>query len=243
MNAVAWKEKIHFAQELVSGLMRDGNKNLDLSARQIWHLVPVVGCELHCQISHLTFEDDWCAVSTLRSWVLAGFTLQDEFPDWTGPQLMAALAAYLLVDTEQLLDDLPDPGRTTYAGGLNWRRDQVIERCAQNIMDSMQACIYGRQLIGVEITLNPVKLAELMRSHDSEKAKRSVSARQDQKLKPGWLEHCRKAIDAGIQIERLDDLLNVPGYDQEIVRIQPSTLRKWAGLAGIAFKPGRPKSR
>lgn len=69
----------------------------------------------------------------------------------------------------------------------------------------------------------------------------AVSHRDDQKLKPLWIEHCKKAIASNLNINTLDDLLNINGYDPSISKIAPRTLKAWARLTGITFKAGRPK--
>lgn len=69
----------------------------------------------------------------------------------------------------------------------------------------------------------------------------AVSHRDDQKLKPLWIEHCKNAITKNLNINTLDDLLNIDGYDPSISKIAPRTLKAWARVAGITFKAGRPK--
>lgn len=69
----------------------------------------------------------------------------------------------------------------------------------------------------------------------------AVSHRADQVLRPAWEDHCKKIISEGHSVSRLDDMLNIPGYDHEITKISPRTLKAWAREAGITLKAGRPK--
>lgn len=69
----------------------------------------------------------------------------------------------------------------------------------------------------------------------------AVAARKDQMLKPGWISHCRKVIESGIEQGQLEDLLNVDGYNPMITKISRQTLRKWAKEAGFTFLAGRRK--
>jgi hypothetical protein len=69
----------------------------------------------------------------------------------------------------------------------------------------------------------------------------ALSFREDQQLKSGFQAFCRAVKASGADVKRLDDLLNVEGYDPRITSIQPRTLKKWASNEGITFKAGRPK--
>lgn len=69
----------------------------------------------------------------------------------------------------------------------------------------------------------------------------ALAQREDQLLKPGFLEHCRAVKASGAEVRRLDDLLNVEGYNPRITSIQSRTLKKWAAEEGITFRAGRPK--
>ena len=69
----------------------------------------------------------------------------------------------------------------------------------------------------------------------------ALAQREDQLLKPGWLEHCRAVIQSGKEIRQLNDLLNTEGYDPRVTRITDRTLKSWAKDVGISFKPGRKK--
>jgi hypothetical protein len=75
----------------------------------------------------------------------------------------------------------------------------------------------------------------------SKNAKKVVSCRSDQQQKAGWIEHCENAKKSGINILRLDDLFNIPGYDPLVTKISARTLKKWAKEIGIELKAGRPK--
>lgn len=77
----------------------------------------------------------------------------------------------------------------------------------------------------------------------SSAGKSAVSARQDQRLKPGWQDHCRKVIAGGLKIGQLDDLLNINGYDPMVIRISRQSLRKWARETGFVFISGRRKQQ
>lgn len=69
----------------------------------------------------------------------------------------------------------------------------------------------------------------------------ALAQREDQRLKPEFQAFCRAVKAAGVEVRRLDDLLNVEGYDPRITRIEARTLRKWAREQGITFVAGRPK--
>lgn len=75
----------------------------------------------------------------------------------------------------------------------------------------------------------------------SKLGKDSVSHRNDQRLKPAWIEHCSKAKLGKRPVSTLDDLLNIDGYDPALAKISARTLKAWANEAGISFKAGRPK--
>ncbi len=80
-----------------------------------------------------------------------------------------------------------------------------------------------------------------IKAQKTKQAKSAVSMREDQQLKPDWIDHCMKVKASGAEIRTLADLLNVQGYKPEITKITSITLKKWAGEVGIKFKPGRPK--
>ena len=86
------------------------------------------------------------------------------------------------------------------------------------------------------------RIAELPRIVLSEKGKKAVSNRTDQQQKYGWIEHCKTVVNSGAAIANLDDLLSVAGYDPDVLKITPRTLKAWAKEAGIAFKAGRPRN-
>ncbi len=69
----------------------------------------------------------------------------------------------------------------------------------------------------------------------------ALAQREDQRLKPEFQAFCRAVKSAGAEVRRLDDLLNVEGYDPRITSIEARTLKKWAREEGITFKAGRPK--
>lgn len=74
-------------------------------------------------------------------------------------------------------------------------------------------------------------------------AKHAVSNREDQQLKPQWEAHCKKAIESGIEIARLNDLFQIEGCNPDFKKnIDVRTLKRWAKEStGIVFKAGRPK--
>jgi hypothetical protein len=242
MREIHWQEKFNSTLEIADALFRAGNVNLDLTDKQLFPLIPFVGHELDLKLSCGWDSNDANGYlpEILHEWLLNGFVM-DHFEPWAPSQLMAAYAAYLINNAEIVLDDLPEPNEVTYSYGLHWRRDQVIEHCACNVIAAMEACHFGKLLLDEKIESNPEKLAALIKAHDSKRAKSAVSNRSDQILKPGWLEHCKKVLDSGIAIKTLNDLLSVEGYDPAVTKITPLTLRTWAGSVGIEFKAGRPK--
>lgn len=71
--------------------------------------------------------------------------------------------------------------------------------------------------------------------------KDSVSHRIDQKLKPLWIEHCKRSVSIGAKIDRLEDLFQISDCLSDFKKnIDARTLKRWAKeSAGINFKPGR----
>lgn len=109
--------------------------------------------------------------------------------------------------------------------------------------DVISVICSASQAIGYVKALNnvPVEFAKTTSELLSEIGKRAVSQRSDQLLKPGWIEHCQSAVKSEAEINRLEDLLNIPGYDPLITKISERSLKDWAREAGIKFRPGRPK--
>ena len=93
----------------------------------------------------------------------------------------------------------------------------------------------------IKLLSNSESLEKLNAKYKSYISKFVVSHRIDQKQKTGWLKHCLTVKQSGNNISRLDDLLNVAGYDASVTKISPRTLKEWASEVGIEFKPGRPK--
>ena len=94
---------------------------------------------------------------------------------------MAAYAAYLIDDAELTLDDIPEPEKTTYINGLTWRRDQIIEHCASNIIAALEACHFGRQLLNKTIQPDPEKLEKAIAEYKSKNAKHAADVGHGQK--------------------------------------------------------------
>jgi hypothetical protein len=68
----------------------------------------------------------------------------------------------------------------------------------------------------------------------------ALANRDDQKLKPVWLAHCRALQESGTQIRTILDLLEVDSCNSEFGTIKHPTLRKWASQGlGIKFQAGR----
>ena len=113
----------------------------------------------------------------------------------------------------------------------------AITRLQEMLMQSIEECA-NRLTID-----DAAKFASMaVKAFDTYRGKKSVSMRPDQMLKPGWVEHCKAAVESGKKIETLGDLLDLRGYDPRVMLIQQVTLRKWARSAGVQFKPGRPKA-
>lgn len=180
MREIPWETKFRTVLNLASDVIRDGNERLDLSDKGTWALASMVGNELQGHLDSAYFDgDDYagCESMILHSWVEHGFTLEDYFPDWTAPQLMAAYACYLVSDAEQTLDDIPEPGETAHINEWGWRRDEIVEHCAGNIIEALEACRYGRQLIGQTITHDPEWLAQHVKQKISERASKGGKAK------------------------------------------------------------------
>lgn len=99
----------------------------------------------------------------------------------------------------------------------------------------------GEKKLSIKNKANKEKIEKLPALILSEQGKKSVSSRLDQQLKTGWIVHCENARLSGIQINRLDDLLQLEGYDPRITKVSERNLKKWAKEAGVTFKAGRPK--
>lgn len=245
MKSVQWETKFDTVLQMADQLMRDGNEKLDLSDKAVWGLASMVGYEIETRldIAHAFDGDDFNGLEarTLHEWIERGLTLEDDFPDWSGPQLMAAYACYLVADAEQWLDDLPAPGARHSNAFHGYERHDVIEHCASNIIEAMESCHYGRLLIGKTIVPDEEWLAEYARKVTSEKARQSSIGKWQSKFEDGWKAHCARVMESGHKIERLNDLQQIDGYDPGVMNIKPATLRKWAREAGVTFKSGRPK--
>jgi len=180
MNQILWEAKFNTVLTIADSLIRDANKHLDLAKNDPWAIASSVGCDLNelLEESYILRDDDSGSIARiLHSWLADGLTLEDDYPGWNVPQLMAAFAVYLVADAERCIDDLPEPGATTYAYGLSWRRDEIIEHCAGNIIEALEACRYGSLLVGQDITPNPQKLAELIKEHASRAGKAGAAKR------------------------------------------------------------------
>lgn len=78
--------------------------------------------------------------------------------------------------------------------------------------------------------------------HHRRRASKSVVAQRiDQKLKPLWIQHCKDALSAEIQISRLADLFEFNGCSVDFKKhIDERTLKRWAKEVGVVLKAGRP---
>jgi len=180
MREIPWALKHQSVVYQARDLIRETNPNIDILDRDAWELAKKIGFELWGCLEW-PFEgdaDDYTGneASMLHSWLEHGFTLEDDFPDWTAPQLMAAYACYLVSDNKQYLADLPVPGDTRYTT-FGWRRDELVEHCAGNIIEALEACRYGRQLIGQTITHDPEWLAQHVKRRISEEKSRGGKAK------------------------------------------------------------------
>lgn len=86
-------------------------------------------------------------------------------------------------------------------------------------------------------------MVELQCEPDPHTPARALSFRQDQLLKPGFVEFCRCLVDTGRagEIRQLRDLKNIEGYDPQLDSISARTQKAWAREGGITFYPGRKK--
>ena len=188
MKAVDWSVKFITILQIADELMFDGNEKLDLSDKEVWDLAPRVGSEIEYYLTSAAlggFDEDISA-RTLSKWIERGFTLGLE-PDWSGPQMMSAYARHLVSDARQRLDDLPPPfnilgevdedetmdcraiQKWIYGKGI-WRRDEIISHCASRLIEALEACHYGRLLIGKPITQDEEWLEALDKKLASERA-------------------------------------------------------------------------
>ena len=101
--------------------------------------------------------------------------------------------------------------------------------------------IDGKMKLSIKNKANKEKIDKIPALILSQQGKKAVSNRPDQLLKAGWIAHCKNARLSGIQISRLDDLLQLEGYDPRTTKISGRNLKKWAKEVGVKFKAGRPK--
>lgn len=148
------------------------------------------------------------------------------------PQQIAIIAAQHII----YVDFLKASADATEAASV--AKDQLFQVQEQRLLLSIEECA---KRLTVEVAAKYAYLAT--RAFVSYQAKGSVSARRDQILKPNWIAHCKAAIASGKEIETLNDLQQLQGYDPGAMTIQPATLRKWARSAGIKFKAGRKKTK
>lgn len=252
MHEISWHSKLNMVLSLADEVFRAGNERLDLSDRRIWMLAPSVGCELFEALQNVIFfqeEDDSGQgdySARLFDWLSNGFK-HDGYEDWSAAQLLASYAAYLVDDTESMLDDLPAPDCTVTMYGWNWRRDQVIEHCAANILDALQACQLGRELIGRKITPNTDALERIRRQtkgltelnqkkSDVQKIAREIASEL-------WThKHPTHRINA--MADAVYRELIARGY-QDVLPDHPSRVRFWLKpvAPASATKPGRPNKK
>ena len=99
----------------------------------------------------------------LYEWLQAGFVADDfdleGYESWAPAQLMGAWAFYLLEDARRVLVDISP----SHAGhNINgWTREDTTNHCATSLIFALEACHFGRLLLGVNITDNPIRLAEI----------------------------------------------------------------------------------
>ena len=190
----SWEKQFSTVLDIADGVLRDGNKNLDLTKRETYSFVGWIGSELEDVLDQCWFANEGrhptSRAEGLHSLIEQGFTL-DSCPNWTGPQLMAAYAAYKINAAEQALDDFP-PLESRNGSG---RRELILLECASCVFEGMEACHLGRQLIGKDIPQNPEILAQLLKQQNIERAKKAAAKshethmRQAQKIIDWYLQH------------------------------------------------------
>ncbi len=190
----SWEKQFSTVLDIADGVLRDGNKNLNLTKRETYSLVGWIGSELEDVLDQCWFANEGrhptSRAEGLHSLIEQGFAL-DSCPEWTGPQLMAAYAAYKINAAEQTLDDFP-PLESRNGSG---RRELILLECASCVFEGMEACHLGRQLIGKDIPPNPEILAQLLKQQNIERAKKAAAKshethmRQAQKIIDWYLQH------------------------------------------------------
>jgi len=168
----AWDKQFWTVLDIADGVLKDGNKSLDFTKRGVFNLVLWVGAELEEVLNQCWFANEgrhpMSRAEGLHGLIEQGFVLES-YPEWTGPQLMAAYAAYKINEAEQAHDDLPQKDGEDYAN----RREDIFIECASCVFEAMEACHLGRQLIGKDITPNPEILAQLVKKQNIERAKKA----------------------------------------------------------------------
>lgn len=155
--------------------------------------------------------------------------------EWDGdPQSEEWYGGLLLGPILQLQRWVESPAPAMVPSGVVWERLVQIGLLIADATAQLEARANGGQR-------NEARIEDVEQRIIRNIAKRAVSYRQDQQLKPGWIEHCKRLIEEGVAIARLGDILDAPGYDPNLAKIQPATLRRWAREAGVRFKVGRPK--
>lgn len=156
---------------------------------------------------------------------------------------LAAYGLWLITEEQETLGSIPhekDGEPPPEYNDQGWRRCDVIEHRAACMLWAYQALSYCQRIeSGAGPTVYEIKRAETLNL--SEMGRRAVASRTDQKLKPGWIEHCETVKKNNIAVSTLDDLLSVSGYNPGVLNVTPRTLKAWAKEAGISFKAGRPK--
>jgi hypothetical protein len=169
-----WEKQFWTVLDIADCVLKDGNKSLNFTKGGVFSLVLWVGAELEEVLNQCWFANEGRYPTShaegLHSLIEQGFVLES-FPEWTGPQLMAAYAVYKINEAEQAIDDLPPKDGEDYANS----REDIFLECASCVFEAMEACHLGRQLIGKDITPNPEILAQLLKKQNVDRAKKAAA--------------------------------------------------------------------
>jgi len=202
----SWEKQFSTVLDIADGVLRDGNKKLNLSKRETFSFVGWIGSELEDVLDQCWFANEerhpTSRAEGLHSLIEQGFALES-YSEWTGPQLMAAYAAFKINEAEQVLDDFP-PIESRNGSA---RREFILLSCGTCVFEAMEACHLGRLLIGKDITPNPEILAQLLKKQNVDRAKKAAAKshethqRQAQAIIDWYLQnHARyKSLDSAAE--------------------------------------------
>lgn len=157
--------------------------------------------------------------------------------------------ARMLHISEQLVDSATGKEPNLSDLALAMALNVAVDRRFSSTEDALKFLCLGNWMAGMASILATTVIREgpgydfLLESIKSEMGRHAVSHRKDQTHKEGWIVHCRRVKESGIEVRTIGDLLNIDGYPVEAASIPAPTLKKWAKEVGFRFHSGRPKGK